>query len=252
MRPRTIKSCRTAVILDRMAVPVPGLSLNYTARIARTTRLYQNNIWRHSQGLKPGDAARKTDQLATLPKTKPSPTDLADWKYTIGWKPPFSEIGDRWRFSAYWYQILLYHHPKNRNSGLETQSRLEANSHKKLAIAPLPRWFLLTLNDPSPTTTSWTFSHELVTNHHRGRSHGRGGGPRVYSFARNSNRTRLKLYATLLVFIIQPLIQPIYRFLGQNLGWKRDWDNFIPKHADSDIAILTNSDRNQQENTSNR
>ena len=72
------------------------------------------------------------------------------------------------------------------------------------------------------------------------RSQGRGGV--VFTcflvFAQNSNRTRLESYTKLLVNINQPLIQPLYGFLGSNLGWKRDWDNFKLKHANSDIAIL--------------
>ena len=44
----------------------------------------------------------------------------------------------------------------------------------------------------------------------------------LYSFTRNSNLNWLKLYATLLVYFIQLLIQPPYEFLGPNLGWKKD------------------------------
>ena len=66
----------------------------------------------------------------------------------------------------------------------------------------------------------------------------RGWSLRAYSFARNSNRTCQEFYSTLLLYISQHLIQPIYGFLGPNLGWKRDLDNFKHKHADSDIAIL--------------
>ena len=83
-------------------------------------------------------------------------------------------------------------------------------------------------------TTSWTSVNsptELVVTWW-------GEDPRVSYFARNSNQTRLKLFATLLVYITQPLIQPLYRLLGLNLGWKKELDNFIPKHVDYNITIL--------------
>ena len=51
---------------------------------------------------------------------------------------------------------------------------------------------------------------------------GEGGVPCVSSFAQNSNRTRLELYAIPLVNITRPLIQPFNEFLDTNLGWKRD------------------------------
>ena len=38
-----------------------------------------------------------------------------------------------------------------------------------------------------------------------------GGGPRVYSFARNSNRDRLQFYDTLLAYITQFLFQSKFR-----------------------------------------
>ena len=138
------------------------------------------------------------------------------------------------------HQIFLHHHPKSQNSSLETQNRLEATSHQKLVTDGASTKMV-------PTHTEW-----LTANHHEldqliwagvnlSSEHvvtGGWGSSRVSSFVRNSNRIRLELYATLLLYITQPLIQPLYGFLGSNLGWKRNWDNFILKHADSDIAIL--------------
>ena len=53
----------------------------------------------------------------------------------------------------------------------------------------------------------------------------------------NSPTEHVVTNATLLVYITQPLIQPLYKFFGPNLGWNRDCDNFIPKHTNRDIAI---------------
>ena len=79
----------------------------------------------------------------------------------------------------------------------------------------------------------------MVTTHHHAVAKGRVGRcPRVSSFTHNFNRTRLELYAILIVNITQPLIQPLYGLLGPNLDRKKDRDNFILEHADSDFAIL--------------
>ena len=51
---------------------------------------------------KPDDTARKTDYLAPLSETKPSPNDPAGWHHTMSWRPPLLEIGDRWRLSTNW------------------------------------------------------------------------------------------------------------------------------------------------------
>ena len=106
-------------------------------------------------------------------------------------------------------------------SDLEDQNRLEAPSHQQLATD---------CASPELTTTHTEclyishhelnqLAHELVTTHHHAVT---GGG--VFTcllvFAQNSNRIRLEPYAKLLANINQPLIQPIYGFLGPNLGWK--------------------------------
>ena len=119
---------------------------------------------------------------------------------------------------------------------MEDQNGLEATSHQKLATdGASPE---LTPTHTECLYTSYhelnQLAHELVTTHH----HAVTGGGCFLVFAQNSNRTRLEPYAKLLVNVNQLLIQPLYGFLGPNLGWKRDWNNFIPKHANSDIAIL--------------
>ena len=77
------------------------------------------------------------------------------------------KIGDKWRLS-------------------------QVNSHSyRMPITLPPR--------AGPTHTSWAnLPPEYVAQ--------REGGPRVSSFAQNSNRTRLELYDILLVNITQPLI----------------------------------------------
>ena len=56
--------------------------------------------------------------------------------------------------------------------------------------------------------------HHLEALAHRGR----GKVHVFYSFTQNSHRNRLKLYVTLLIYCTQFLIQPLYGFLGFNLG----------------------------------
>ena len=137
------------------------------------------------------------------------------------------------------YTKSQYLPPIGQYSDFEDQNRLEATSHQKLAADGASPKLI-----PTHTESLYFFHHDLDQltragpTHHPSTWHGGGGGQRFSSFAQNSARTRLELYAILLVNITRPLIQSLYEFLDPNLGLKRDWDNFILKHADSDIAIL--------------
>ena len=122
------------------------------------------------------------------------------------------------------HQILLHHHPKSQNSGLETQNRLKATSHQKLVTdgtsdKMVPTHTVrLTTNLPRAEPNA---NNSLLSTRSRGGGEG-GGNPRVSSFAQNSNRIRLELYASLLVYITQALIKLLYGFIGPKLGWKKD------------------------------
>ena len=105
--------------------------------------------WRHSQkNRSPENTARK----------KPSLTDLVGWKRTVSWRPPLSETGDRWRPSVNWLPSipnLTLPPPKKSKQQLETQNRLEATSHQKLAT------------DGASTKMAPTHSIWLTSNHHK-------------------------------------------------------------------------------------
>ena len=98
-------------------------------------------------------------------------------------------------------------------------SQLDSHPHRKPITLP-PR--------AGPIHTSWVNSppeHVALR-----------GDPRVSSFAQNSNRTRLELYAIILVNITRPLIQPLYGFLGPNLDWTREIEMIL--YLNTRIAIL--------------
>ena len=109
-------------------------------------------------------------------------------------------------------------------------------------MAPFPWWLALKPTiyyyppRAGPTRISWLNSSP-------GSSCSRGGGEWMGSkcFTVSLKRpTEISWKFSLQCWVchtIQHLIQPLYGFLGLNLSWNRDWNNFYQKHASSDIVI---------------
>ena len=139
----------------------PGLSLDYTARTART-RTHERNSWQHCQ------KTNLATQPATTLATQPTITLATQPETTLATQPE-NDPHQTWRVgSTRWagghlhresaidgappqigfppHQILSLDHPTSQNSGLEAQNKLKATSRQNWRqMAPLPNWLPLTL-----------------------------------------------------------------------------------------------------------